>query len=867
MNKKNGYKADHLVLIGLGLAIGYWILESFMLVMLSNDVSFLQSLLGYDFNETLTRLLVLCFFMIFASHAQFTVTQRKQADEALRQSEIKYRTIIESIQDGYFEVDTFGNFNFLNDSVCKIFGYSRDYLMSKNIRQFMDKLDVGKVNAAFDNAYKTKDGIGTFDFTLVRPDKSERFVEASVSLIKDSKSKTLGFRGILRDITKRKKAEALQRAKIAAEAANRSKSEFLANMSHEIRTPLNSIIGLVELVLDTDLDSDQREDLNVVLSSSHALLSVINDILDFSKIEAGKLDLEKSTFNLKDLLGESLRIMAIEAHEKGLELAYNVAHDIVSNLLVGDPARFRQVLLNLVGNAIKFTEEGEVVVYVKEEAHTDSEVLLKFSVKDTGIGIPDEKKEIIFSPFDQADGSTSRKYGGTGLGLAVSSQLVDLMGGRIWVESEPGSGSTFYFTARFKFQPDDGITADPLADLDIQGMKVLVVDDNTSSREIIMEMFEGWQMFPVSASSCDEAKKILGQANRSRSWFELILVDYDMPESDSISLVRWINNQKKLHGNIIMMLTSSSIQRKLDLQNLGVKATVNKPVGSADMLNAVIVALGFREPHVEPTSKMHERILSMHYPSLRILVAEDTPFNQKFISRLLERWGHQAFVVNNGQMAVKAFLREKYDLVLMDIQMPDMDGFEATAEIRKLEKKTGRHTPIIALTAHAMKGDRERCLEAGMDEYVSKPISPDALQASINSLMSNQTNDVAAPESINKKPPSFNKDALLKAFEHDVNFFKEIVDMFVNDYPPMITSIQDALKEKDADKLKRTAHALRGMSRNFQAESAARTALGLEKMGRQGKFDGADQACDLLAQELSGLKKILLDMVEEAEKI
>jgi CheY-like chemotaxis protein/HPt (histidine-containing phosphotransfer) domain-containing protein len=614
---------------------------------------------------------------------------------------------------------------------------------------------------------------------------------------------------------------------------------------------------------DTDLNSEQREDLGVVLSAAYALLSVINDILDFSKIEAGKLELEETPFKLRDFLGEALRIMAIKAHDKGLELAYRVSQDIVPDTLMGDPARFRQVLLNLVGNAIKFTDEGEVIVSVNKKRQNENEIDLHFLVKDTGIGIPIEKQESIFSAFQQADGSISRRFGGTGLGLAVSAQLVGLMGGRIWIESEPGKGSTFQFIARFKVQPDDGKADDLRDDIDIRGVRVLVVDDNASSREIIQEMLESWGLFSKAASGAEESKQILAQIEQSRIPFDIILIDSEMPESDGFSLAEWIHNQKYLHCKIIIMYTSSGLRNQVSLEELDIKASVTKPIRPSDLLDAIIIALGIKKYDLVAPPKPAKEIVKTEIGTLRILVAEDTPFNQKFILRLLDRWGQKAVVVENGRQALRALSKDKFDLVLMDVQMPEMDGLEASTAIRESEKNTGRHIPIIALTAHAMKGDRERCIKAGMDEYVSKPISPDALLKAIHSLVVGKPYDASDTDSNKDIFPSFDKEALLNAFEQDWDLFKDVVDMFITDYPAMMNTIQEALKTKDSATLKRTAHSLKGMLRNFQAETAAQNSLKLEEMGRQGEFDGSDKIFKVLASEIAGLERTLLDLVKE----
>ena len=868
--KKQSYRSDQMLYIGLGLAMAYWILDSFLQMFLSESpVQFLQ-VLGLDTNFALTRLLVLCFFMIFGSHAQYTINMRKQAETALQESEERYRTIIESIEDGYFEIDMQGRFVFFNESFVKILGLSEVALKTIAIREATGDApaDARIVIDIFGGIFDSENHPELFDRAFFKKDGSECFVEASLSPIKGPYGDQTGFRGILRDVTKRKQAEVLHQAKLAAEGASRAKSEFLANMSHEIRTPLNSIIGLVELMRDTDLKPDQKEDLDVVISAAYALLSIINDILDFSKIEAGKLELEETPFNLKDFLGESLRIMAIKAHDKGLELAYRVPPDMPFESIIGDPVRFRQVLLNLVGNAIKFTDKGEIVVEVAPESQDGDKAFFHFSVRDTGIGIPEEKQEAIFSAFQQADGSTTRRFGGTGLGLSVSSQLVGLMGGRIWIESTPGEGSIFHFTSRFKVQAPPGEATNVLSDVDIRGVRVLIVDDNATNRSIIEEMLCSWGLISVQAASVPEAQTILGQVERSRAPFELVCIDSDMPEVDGFTLTRWIKNQPDLQCHVIMMLTTSGQRHKPDFEHLGVKSSVTKPVRPSDLLDAVIVALGIKRKTGSEGAPGSPAIDAADIDQLHFLVAEDTPFNQKFILRLLERWGHEAEIAKNGLEALDALSKKKYDLVLMDIQMPEMDGLEATAAIRKRETHSGDHIPIIALTAHAMKGDRERCLAAGMDEYISKPISPDALLKAIQQLMS-PPKDTERNKDENKMTTPAEPDlvldisTLLAAFDNDLNFFKEVVDIFINDYPPMLVSLNDAVSAKDAERLQRSAHSLKGMLRNFQAEAAALKALELENLGRSGSCEGAEALCRLLEKDMTQLEKVLVEMVAD----
>ncbi len=856
------YIWDQMVLIGFGLAVFYMIFDSILYIFLSYDVNFIRRLFGPDISEIWSRLTILCLFVIFGSHAQFTIKERKIAEAALRQSEEKYRNIIETTEDGYYEVDKAGNINFFNDSLCKILGYTQYEMLESNKRMLLDRKGSTKVFKAFNDVYRTGKPVKALGWLLVREDGSQCFVEASVSLLRDSKGQPTGFSGFLRDVTERKKAETLQQAKVAAEAANRAKSDFLARMSHEIRTPLNSIIGLVELMLETDLNPQQREDLDVVISSAYALLSIINNILDFSKIEAGKLELEEIAFNPREAMGESLRIMAMKAHEKGLELAYRVGPN-VPDRLVGDPARFRQVILNLVDNAVKFTDKGEIVVDVTREQHPEAGTYLHISVKDTGIGIPKEEQAGIFKAFQQAEASTPRRFGGTGLGLAVTGQLVRLMGGRIWVESEAGQGCNFHFTSRFKGLQERLKPKEEIPFTDLKNVKVLVVEDSDTSREIILETLRNLEMTPLAAANIEEAKEILTQDEPIGAPVDLILLDSSMPDTDGFSLARWLKNQKNLKCKVIMMLTFPHLRTSIDFQDLGIATTIMKPIRRSDLLAAIMYALEIEKPELKAYESAAQKRPRKTDRPLKILVAEDTPFNQKFILRLLGRWGHQTVLVENGHQVLEEFSENEFDLVIMDVQMPEMDGYDATRAIRELEKNTGGHIPIIAITAHALKGDRERCLETGMDEYVSKPISSDKLFEIIETLAPGSAESVFGSENAEDIRPSLDKQTLIHAFDHDWGFFKEVVDLFISDYPRMMNDIQEAYKTGNTDALIRTAHSLKGMLRLFNAEAATRRALKLEEMGRQGELAGVQQEIESLSGELVMLKSTLQELIAE----
>jgi len=658
------------------------------------------------------------------------VTERKHAEKM----RAFLASIVESSDDSIIGTDLDGRILSWNQGAERLFGYTAEEAIEKHITLlFVPKHRADYLNSL--NKIRRQEHIERFESIRVGKNGIPIDISVILSPIRDPLGRLQGVSAIYRDITASKRADAeLVKAKEAAEAASHAKSTFLATMSHEIRTPMNGILGMTELVLDSELTPDQRDNLELVHLSAESLLTVINDILDFSKIEAGKLEFESISFDLRDRLGEIMQTLGFRAHQKGLELIYDV-HPDVPAALSGDPGRLRQILVNLVGNAIKFTEQGQILVDVKIESISPDRACLRFSVRDTGVGIPTEQQEKIFEAFSQADQSMTRKFGGTGLGLTICSRLVEMMEGRIWVVSEPGQGSTFHFTAHLGVHTLVSDQATPLHPTLLRDLPVLIVDDNFTNRQVLSGLVTQWGMRPTAVEGGRAAMLALEAAKEAGSPFPLVLLDGQMPEIDGFTLAKQIQDHPELVRTTIMMLTSADqLGDAMLCRELGISAYLVKPVRQAELLNLICESLQ-QIPQSDAETKRVRSVPRYAAGSSRVLVAEDNRVNQMLARCLLEKRGHAVSVVDDGRAVLAALDHGSFDIVLMDIQMPGIDGFEATAAIRKQERKSGAHILIVAMTAHAFKGDRERCLAAGMDAYVSKPIRQQELYATLDRML------------------------------------------------------------------------------------------------------------------------------------
>ncbi|MDP2216680.1 MAG: PAS domain S-box protein [Methanolobus sp.] len=795
---------------------------------------------------------------VVVSH--INITERKKSEQALQAEEARMRAITESTQDAILMMDPAGDISFWNSAAERIFGYMSGEAIGQNLHLL---LAPQRYHAAHKEKLPLflKTGLGgavgkTVELEALHKNGGEISVEMSLSSLELSD----GWHavGVMREITERKLADEKMRtyaeevekknkeldiALTKAEDGARVKSEFLANMSHEIRTPMNGVIGMTGLLLDTRLDEEQRHYVETVQTSGEALLEIINDVLDFSKIEAGKLELEILDFDLHSVLDGFAAMLSIRAHDKGLEFICAAEPDVPAYIR-GDTGRLQQVLTNLTGNAIKFTHHGEVSVRVNLVSETDTEAMLRFSVRDTGIGIPKNKISLLFNQFYQVDASTTRQYGGTGLGLAISKQLVELMGGEIGMKSEQGKGSEFWFTVRFAKQPYR--ERNKLLPADIQSARILVVDDNATNREILVAQISSWGANPVEAVDGPMALQALYRAHEDREPFHVAILDMHMPGMDGLTLARIIKSDEKFESTCLIMLSSMgqwSASGQLEKNHF--EAYLTKPVRQSELFEKLSTILTPDNEKQKSHSSVTEHATSMQkIKNVRILLAEDNIVNQKVAQSMLKKMGLRVDTVANGAEALKTLQTLPYDLVLMDVQMPEMDGLEATRLIRQPESAVlNRNIPIIAMTAHAMKGDRERFIEAGMDDYISKPVSLKSLMELLDKWLEvvrkGKTEDSSSPSDTETfaKPLIFDREALFERIMDDEELARSLIAIFLKQVPEQIRELRENVDKREMKNILWCSHKIKGTSANLGGMVLSSLAFEMEQAAMQGEYN------------------------------
>jgi len=810
------------------------------------------------------------------------IQSREKAVHALREAEEKYRSIFENAVEGIFQTSLDGKYLNVNPALARIYGYASAAELINSVGDIERQLyvEAGRRNE-FIAIMQARGVVTAFESEIYRKGGDTIWISENARAVRNAVGSIQYYEGTVEDITERKQAERLQRQKEAAEAASLAKSEFLANMSHEIRTPLNGVIGMLELLAGADLNSVQQRYARVARTSADCLLGLINDVLDFAKIEAGKLELDETEFNLHLFLEDFSEMFAQRAEAKQLELACHIHHDVPTTMF-GDGDRLRQILVNLVNNAIKFTDRGEVVIRVSVDSQTADHAMVRFAVTDTGLGIPPERLNRLFKAFSQVDASTTRKYGGTGLGLAISKQLAELLGGSIGVESTPGQGSTFWFTARLKKRELQ--ESRKIAPRDLVNLRVLCVDDNLTNLEILQAQLTAWGFKFTAAERGAQALTILREAAAAGEPFGLAILDMQMPEMDGLQLTRHIKQDPQLADMSLLMLTSmGATLSRAEAREWGLAGYLTKPVRQSRLFDAIIDAAASRE---QPSQEAQETFTSSipqtpeKYRTGKILLAEDNEVNQLVAAEILDRAGFQCDIVGNGRLAVEALLEKTYDLVLMDCQMPDMDGFEATRAIRSREQrsqgKTGgsQHVPIVALTANAIKGDRERCLAAGMDAYVTKPVDPVKLIQSIQTLLAaiDQAKDARASlpdasavselasaadadfstgeETAQDEPCPYDWDTLLARCQRNETLVHRVLGRFADRADEQLDELQQAVIAGNWKIASSQAHALKGTAATLSMDRLAERAADLERAVRASDVRTSQLALKLVSAEM-----------------
>jgi two-component system sensor histidine kinase/response regulator len=833
------------------------------------------------------------------------ITDHKRAEEALRESETRFRGTFENAAVGIAHKDAERRLLRVNEKFCEIVGYNRDELLAKTFQEFTYPEDLTLELEQFTSLMRGEMTSFSLEKRYVRKDGSLVWGDTSVSLHRDASGAPAYAIAILQDITQRKQLEGkLRQATEFAEAANRAKDEFLANVSHEIRTPMNAVLGMTELVLDTTLTDDQRQCLETANSAADNLLGLINDLLDFSKIEAGMLELDPIDFSLGTVLADTLRALAMRAQTKGLELICHLQPG-APDALIGDAGRLRQVLFNLLGNAIKFTDQGEVVLQVDVvgDPNPEGEVYMHFSVRDTGIGIPRDKQAKIFRAFEQEDGSTTRRYGGTGLGLTIANRLVNLMGGTIVVESEPGLGSTFSFTAKFGQQAHPvgpSITRPPAV---FYNVPVLIVDDNATNRRILEEWLRGWQMEPTAVADGAAAMDALWHGLALGRPYSLVLLDACMAGTDGLALAAMVRERTELAGTRLILLSSADRPSdRIRSRELRIDAHLLKPVPPDELLETIYRVMSRTNDEAAPIQRKTAEPALAAGP-LRILVAEDNEFNIRHLERLLNRRGHRLRLATNGREALTILgidipptdvgeqksevggapsaasrsrnsdfspLTNQYDVLLLDLHMPILDGFQVIRAIRERERMVGGHLPVIALTARSRKEDRERCLAVGMDEYLSKPVRTAELFATIDRIVSAYEGFRPASSEIEAETSLLAASTLLGVCDNDAEGLRDLCQDFKTYMPDRLAAVENALREQDAPRLREDAHKLCGLLSAFSSV-AGNVASDLEDRASQGELQEAKLLAtrlktmvEALSREVDGLS--LASLQRQAER-
>ena len=823
------------------------------------------------------------------------ITILKEAENALLESREKLRIVMETIVDPVVVYDDQGKVTYLNPAFTRVFGWRFDELLGQRI-DFVPDEEMPETQKAIARVFQ---GEYLSGFECRRRTRNGTPIEVRIgaALLLDTQAKPNGIVVNFQDITQEKAAQnklsqmnqelekAIEQANTMAhraEIANNAKSEFLANMSHEIRTPLNGVIGMTGLLLDTNLTNDQRHYANIIRNSGESLLGVINDILDFSKIEAGKLEIESINFDLRSMLDNFASTMSLHIQKKNLEFLCAASPDVPA-LIQGDPGRLRQILTNLVGNALKFTSKGEISVRSYLEKETEKDVTLLFSIKDTGIGIPKEKHDLLFQSFTQADSSTTRKFGGTGLGLTISKKLCEMMGGRIGLNSEAGKGAEFWFTARFKKQEEPEYPVIPAQSSDMKGYHILVVDDNVTNREILLGQLGSWGIRIKEAEDGPEALRELYQAGKDKDLFQIAILDMQMPGMDGLTLGKIIKSDDKLKSvHLVMMTSMGQVGDARRFEKAGFVAYLSKPVGHSDLFDCLATIISGRsKPQVKKSIITRHTVREMQRKKIRILLAEDNITNQQVATGILKKFGLiNVKTVLNGALAVKEFETSVFDLVFMDIQMPEMDGHEATRQIRKIESASNKkRVPVIAMTAHAMKEDRDKCMAAGMDDYISKPIDPKALSEALERWLPKETgaSNASAGESSPPAPEPgqtlkqeiksedhlmvFDKTALMERLMDDMELFETVISGFLDDMPKQIEALTKHINQKNTEDAGKQGHQIKGASGNVGADALRKIASEIEIAGKAGDSDILILLLPRLEEAFDQLKKAMEEII------